>query len=313
MARYYRKRGRSYGRSRTSSKNMRSIKRRRSSYAQQRQLASLQRQVRANKRAVQGNRTRAQWTMNLEGSEAPNLTHMELADGQFYVNALVRPGGWVPLFQTIGTRSALPQGQGTGVMPTQIRLNSINLDLIFTPKNSLVALTPRIVRVWVLKLKPETAQQTLVATGGMSTIGLNAVASPDNDNYGKFVYTTTLNNVEVEGDGLYTQVRFNPACFDIKAYREFTVANIMEETAVTDENEAVTGSISQVLRRTKMHVKCGNALIKSAQGGFRGLNELEIEPLDRYYLCVHVGGFAGDGDNQLEMNSNIMVNTTVTQ
>lgn len=251
--------------------------------------------------------------MNLEGASAPNLTHMELVDGQFYVNALVRPGGWQPLFQTVGTRNALPQGTTSGVPPTQCRLNSIDLDLIFTPKNSMTALTPRIVRVWCLKLKKETAQQTLNATGGMSTLGLNTVSSPTGENEGKFTYLTTLNNVEVGATGLFTQVRFNPACFDIKAYREFTIANIMEETSDEGDNTAITGGIGQVLKRCRMHVKCGNALIKSAQGTYRGLNEIEIEPLDRYYLVVHVGGFAGDSDNAVEMNTNILVNTTVTQ
>lgn len=251
--------------------------------------------------------------MNLEGAGDTNPKHIELTDGQFYVNALVRPGGWLPLFQTFETRNSLPQGTSAGVPATQCRLNSIDIDLIFSPKNSLTALTPRIVRVWVMKLKKETAQQTLNSTSGMSTAGLNSVSSTNNDLFGAFTYLTTLSNSGIPGDsGQYTQVRFNPACFDIKAYREFTVANIMNETA-TDDDVAITGGIGSILKRCRMHVKCGNALIKAAQGTFRGLNEIEIEPMDRYYLVVHVGGFAGDGDNQLEMNTNILVNTTVTQ
>lgn len=283
-------------------------------------IRALQRQVDRNKRLAEASRQTLQYTMNLETPGDPNPTHVDLVDGQFYVNALVRPGGWQPLFQTIATRSALPVTTGTpptastGIMPSEFNLDSIDLDLIFTPKNSITALTPRIVRVWVLKLKRETAMECLQATSGMSTTGLNAISSADNTNYRKYTYITTMSNTdEPEDSGVPTQVRFNPAFFDIKSYREFTLANIMEETAVTDENTGITGGIESVMQRKKIHVNCGGRKIKSGAGGFRGLNELEIEPEDRYYLVAHVGGFAGDGDNQVVMNTNLLVTATSTQ
>jgi len=233
------------------------------------------------------------------------------------VNALVRPGGWTPLFQTLATRSALPTSTTppiSAIMPSEFDLDSIDIDLIFTPKNSLTALTPRVVRVWVLKLKRETAMECLQATAGMSTTGLNAITAVANANYRKYTYITSMSNTDEPADsGLFTQVRFNPAFFDIKAYREFTLANIMEETAVDEENTAVQGSIESVMQRHKIHINCGGRRIKSGSGGFRGLNELEIEPEDRYYLVTHVGGFAGDGDNQVVMNTNLLVTATSTQ
>lgn len=283
-------------------------------------IRALQRQIAANKRLAEANRQTLQYTMQPENGGDPNPYHVDLVDGQFYVNALVRPGGWQALFQTIATRSALPVTAGgsgqfpAGIMPSEFELESMDLDLIFTPKNSITALTPRIVRLWVVKLKRETAMECLQATGGMSTAGLNGLSSNASPNYRRFTYITSMSNTDDPTDsGLFTQVRFNPEFFDVKAYREFTLANIVEETAVTDENTAITGSIDSMLQRQKMHIKCGGLKYKSGGGGFRGLNEQEIEPGDRYYLIAHVGGFAGDGDNQVVMNTNMLVTATTTQ
>jgi hypothetical protein len=42
------------------------------------------------------------------------------------------------------------------------------------------------------------------------------------------------------------------------------------------------------------------------------MTEPEVMPLDRKYLVVHVGGWASDQDNQVHMDTNIVVNMRET-
>merc|ERR1739848_628360 len=86
------------------------------------------------------------------------------------------------------------------------------------------------------------------------------------------------------GGGLPTMVKFNPASFRIHAYREFTIANIMQETAsvVEDEDVAVTNTFN-ALKRCRIRFRT-NTKIKPPQGTWREMQESEIMPLDRKYL-----------------------------
>lgn len=280
-------RRRNFGRRRRRTSRLRYIKRKTGARSQARQIASLERRV---SQLAKESSQYAQWTMAPEGGGG--ATGIDLVNGQFYVNALVRPNGWIPLFQTAGLT-----GASTAIAVNKMKITSFDLQFVFSPKNSLTALTPRIVRVYLMKLKKETAQDTLQATTGMSTAGLNAAAAADN----QLIYKTTTDG------GLDTMVKFNPAAFDIKAYREFTVANIIQETAVPDEDDTVTNT-SDALQRCRMFHTAGNEL-KAPKGTVRELNELEIMPLDRWYVVVHVGGWGNDGDNQIRMDTNWFVNS----
>ena len=177
---------------------------------------------------------------------------------------------------------------------------SFDIQMIFSPKNSLTALTPRICRVYVLSLKSETAQDTLANTGGMNTAGLNS-STP-----GAYTHVTNSDG------GLPTLVKFNPAAFKIHAYREFTLANIVQETAqpLEDEDVPITNT-RDALKRCRIRLKT-NTKIKPPQGTWREMTEPEIMPLDRKYLVVHVGGWAADQDNQVHMDTNIVVNMRET-
>jgi hypothetical protein len=104
--------------------------------------------------------------------------------------------------------------------------------------------------------------------------------------------------------------KLNPAAFKIHHYREFTLANIMQETAVPDEDTAVTNTFNQ-LKRMRMFLQCGNHL-KPPQGKWSQISEGEVMPLDRKYLIVHVGGWANDEDNQVRMDTNIISTITTT-
>lgn len=282
---------RRYRKRSSATRNLKHIKNRKSARSQQLQLTSLQRQLTATKNKLRDRAQYSQWEIPLEPSTLGNST--DLVNGEFYVCGLTRPAAMTGLFQSTISGGQQPP---TGIASNIAHYKSWDIQLLFSPKNSLTALTPRIVRVYVLSLKPETAQDTLAGTGGMNTLGLNNATAG--------VYTHVTNS----DGGLPTLVKFNPAAFKIHAYREFTLANIVQETAsVIDPSEddvAITNT-GDALKRVRIKLN-SNTKIKPPQGTWREMTEPEIMPLDRKYLVVHVGGWAGDQDNDVHMDTNII-------
>lgn len=273
-----------------SRRNTKYIKRAKSAGAQQKQILSVQRQVSSLKNKVNMRAQYAQYFLELQGGVGVQFAQINLPDGQFYVNPLMRPSDFAatPLFQATSTSDE----------PNKCIVKSFDIQCVFSPKNSLTALTPRIVRVWTVSLRKETAQEVLQGTSQMTTIGLNAAPN------GKY-----YQNTFVDG-GLATMIKFNPAAFKVHHYREFTIANIMQETATVDDDTAVTNTFNS-LKRMRIYLKCGNHL-KPPQGKWSQISEGEVMPLDRKYFIVHVGGWANDSDNQVRMDTNIVVTTRVT-
>ncbi len=271
-----------------SRKNTKYIKRAKSSTAQQKQILSVQRQVVSLKNKVRDRAQYAQFKCPIEQGTGPQNMQIELPAGQFYVNNLVRPSSWGSLFQTTA------QAQDSN----KVILRGWDIQMVFSPKNSLTALTPKIVRVYVVSLRDETAQDTLSGTSNMSTAGFNAAANG-------LYYENTFTD-----GGYATMVKLNPASFKIHAYREFTVANIMQETAEPDDDVAVTNTFN-ALKRVRIYLKTGMKL-KPATGLWKNMTENDIMPKDRRYLIVHTGGWGGDGDNTVQMDTNIVVNSRVT-
>ncbi len=286
MVKYHTRRTRKY---RTqAAKNKKSATMKRGAKAQQKQILSLQRQVNATKQKLDDRIQYAQFFSPIEGGTGVQTAQIELTDNEFYVTNLMRPSTWDAIFQT--TDSAEQSNKAI--------VRNFDIQLVFSPKNSLTALTPRIIRVWCISLKDETAQDTLNGTNGMSTTGLNAAAN------GLYYQNTFVNG------GLATMVKFNPGAFKIHHYREFTVANIVNESATPDDDVAVTNT-KDALKRVRIHWTCGNKL-KPATGFWSAMSEFEVLPKDRKYLVVHVGGWADDGDNGIHMDTNIVALTRAT-
>jgi hypothetical protein len=280
----------------SATKNLKFIKNRKGARSQQLQMVSLQRQLTATKNKLRDRAQWSQWELPLEPSTLGNSVDLE--NGEFYVVGLTRPAAMTGLFQSTtggGTIPPIP-----AIAANIAHYKSFDIQMIFSPKNSLTALTPRICRVYVLSLKSETAQDTLANTGGMNTAGLNS-STP-----GAYTHVTNSDG------GLPTLVKFNPAAFKIHAYREFTLANIVQETAqpLEDEDVPITNT-RDALKRCRIRLKT-NTKIKPPQGTWREMTEPEIMPLDRKYLVVHVGGWAADQDNQVHMDTNIVVNMRET-
>ena len=220
------------------------IKKRKGAKAQSKQIMTLHRQV----KALRADTTHhAQWTMPLEGATGNSV---DLVDGQFYVSSLVRPFAYQPLFQST-ILSGIPTAPGIYFTAQRARLNSMSFSIVFSPTDSLIALAPRMLNFYILKLKDETASDVLQKTTGMSTAGLNAAAALNS-------------NLVLRDDlagGLSTLIRWNPAAFEVKYQKTLKIANIVNETILPPDPAGVQDvpitNTHDALRRFHFNVKMG--------------------------------------------------------
>ncbi len=275
-------------------RNKKYIKRARGSYAQQKQLLSLQRQTNYIKTKVQDRAQYAQFFVPLDEADGgTNGEQKTLPNGSFYVTDLVKPAGFANIFQAASVVR----------LPNKFQFVNYDIQLLFSPKNSEAALTPRIVRVYVLGLRPETAQTTLNETSQMTSAGLNNAPTS------QFWYAP-----ESDG-GLNTLVKFNPAAFKIHAYREFLMGNILNETSQepVEENQ-LSANVNDPIKRARIRFPMRNKL-KVPSGTWATMVPAQLMPHDRRFLVVHVGGWGGpgvDGDNEVVMNANIITTGRLT-
>lgn len=285
MARYPRRRN---NRRRRGGSKLSKIRRNTGAKSQSRQIAHLSRQV---TQLTKESSQYAQWAVSVDGDD----TGVDLIDGAFYSKCISCPAYWEAIFQTVSLA-----GSTAAATANKCKITGWDIQALFTPQDSRVSLTQRVIRCWVMKLRKETAADTLAQTVNMSTLGINANATANSN----LIYRTEA------GGGELTMVKWNPAAFNVLGYREFTLANIIEETAIPDENTSVTVS-GDVMKRIRMKIPCASEL-KPASGTFAEMSEVELMPMDRYFLVFHVGGFAADGvENGVRVDANICVNTKV--
>ena len=147
-------------------RNKSSILKSKSAGAQQKQLKSLQNQVTTLKKVSNLRVQYAQYYLSLADGVGSDESQIDLPNGEFYVNPLMRPSDFAanPVFQATATSDE----------PNKCIVKNFDIQAVFSPKNSLTALTPRIIRVWTVSLRKETAQETLQGTAQMSSQGFNA-------------------------------------------------------------------------------------------------------------------------------------------
>lgn len=286
------------GRRRTTDfRNKKFIKNSKTAKSQQKQIMSIQRQLTATKRKVRDRAQWSQWTLPLE--PASTGSQIDLTDGEFYVVGLTRPAAMTGIFQSTNAQGQPPV---TALNSNIATYRSCDIQLLFSPVDSLTPMTPRIIRVYVVSLKKDTAADTLQLTNGMNSAGLNAVAPG------------VLTHITNSDGGVATLVKLNPAAFRIHHYREFTLANIVQETAVVpdpdSENVAITNT-GDALKRVRIRMRM-NTKIKPATGRWPQMTEADIMPTERKFLIVHVGGWASLASTTVHMDSNIVFNMRET-
>lgn len=273
-------------------KNKKSIMKSRSAPAQQKQLLSLQRQVK--KLAMQEAKEQVYTTMAI-GQQSINLEQPTTSVPVFQVFRLTEPQNWTSIFST--DQRVMDQRKAI--------IRQYNLYMKLSPANSLVTLTQADVQMWLVKLKPESAQQLINDTNNLDQLTLGQAPQ------GVYWYST------INDAGYYDHVRLNPKYFDIKEYRFASLQNIMQET------ETVEGDVNVVDPRSvkkfiNIKHKC-KTTIENVRGDPRILPPLDVPESwsvmderqimlnDRFYLITHVGGYASQA-NEVNLTANWTVN-----
>ncbi len=247
------------------------------------QIHSLQKQVNYLKKKTSQAFQYTKFNMPiLQENLLPPVARTDEDTEAFNVFPLTQPNQWTEIFST----------QETVIQQKACLVTNVRIEAWFTPKNSLTPLTQKWVNVWLVALKPEAAAQTLNQTNNLTTTannnGLNA------QKQGEFFFTRS-------SDGPFSSMPLlNPRVFKIYQHRRFQIANITQEE-MGDEDVAVV-DYDRISQRIIMNQRLGTKI--ATQTGIHGtaetwkdLNQFQCQQTDRLYLITHVGGYANDGDN----------------
>lgn len=209
--------------------------------------------------------------------DAGNTT---LANGKWHIRPLCVPANWTQQFQA---SAELDTKQN-------VQLYSCNIQLFHRPTDSLIPLTMKFVTLYIVKLKRETALQTLEDTAYMSTPAGNTTGFNDANVKGRIWETQPI--------GLTNECfpTLNRDCFTVIKKKQFKIQNIIQLTAATDATAEAFPDVAVstppfTFKQTNMYMKCFNT-IRSGRGDktWKELQEDELDTADRYYLLTHVGG-----------------------
>ena len=209
--------------------------------------------------------------------DAGNTT---LVNGKWHIRSLMVPSNWTQQFQA---SNELDSNQ-------KISLYSCNIQLFHRPTDSLIPLTAKFVTVYLVKLKRETAIQTLEATGFMSTPTDTTEGFNSEDNKGRLWETQPI--------GLTYECfpSLNRDCFQVIRKRQFKIQNIIQLTAATSATVEAAPDVAVTtppftFKQSNMYMKAYNT-IQSGRGdkSWKEMTEDDLQPTDRYYLLTYVGG-----------------------
>lgn len=227
-----------------------------------RRMFKLERKVRSNR----------QW-----GTYELNAGNTVLTNGAWHIRSLVEPTQWISCFQAT---DKIDKNQN-------VQLYSCNIQLFHRPTDSLLPLTMKFVTVYLVKLKRETALQTLEDTGQMTTP--SATTGFNNTTNKKHLWDTQDIGLSFEAFP-----ELNRGCFQVIKKKQFKIQNIIQLTAGTDPADSGDVAVTTppfTFKQTDMYMRCYNT-IRSGRGDkpWKDMAEEDLDPMDRYYLLTHVGG-----------------------
>lgn len=260
-------------------------------YTQKKQIMSLQKQVNSVTRKLAPLWQYTKFDMPIAVTNLlPPITRTQESEDSFYIFHLLQPNVWEEIFSSNDTSTA----------PKRAVLKHCRIDAYFTPKNSTTALTQKWVNVWLVSLKKENAAHILNNTNNLDTTaadeGLNATAQ------GEYYHTRN-------SSGPFSSMPLlNPKVFKIHQHRSFRMQNIMQEEeqgGVTEEDVDIVDP-DKSMKRVLMNQRLNTTLVtasgaKSDEATWKEMTEQNTEQTDRLYIVTHVGGYAEDGDNGVNM------------
>ncbi|AXH78538.1 MAG: hypothetical protein [Circular genetic element sp.] len=232
--------------------------------SQAKQINKLANDLRVVKRKQNATRQYAQYTFSMDNVELGLTTN-----NGWSVEKLVQPSDWEGKFQA-STEVA---------NANKITVRNLRMELYFSPTDSILPLTPKIITVFLVRLRPETAMDLLNETAQMSSAGFGS-----NDNENKYWHTQDI------GLSYPTIASISPGAFDVIKVKRFQVQNIVQETAVTAETDTAVTTPAGTYRRFVWYHRMGNLIKSSASNKWKDLDSDEIAIKDRLYLIIHQGG-----------------------
>ncbi|AXQ66294.1 MAG: putative capsid protein [Cressdnaviricota sp.] len=272
-----------YGKNKNLSKV--NIMTKKSAKSQAYQINSLVNKVKALEKKQKQTRQYCQFSKAIQNVDLPLLTN-----SGFQIENLVDPAGWDALFQS----------NNEVENSNKLTMRSCSMEFYFRIVNSLLPCTPKIITVFLVKLREETAIELLNDTGQLSTaaFGVNANSG---------VYWETI-PVGLTEDAL---CKLSPSAFKILKVKKFQLQNIIEDTAIVDEDTSVT-SVKGTFKRFSWNIRCGNLLKSAANKKWKDMTPLDVSIKDRLYLIVHQGGAGAlappETDNGVNMSVNCIFN-----
>ncbi len=257
---------------------------------QKKQIYTLQKQVNTLKKKTSSAFQYTKFNYTISTIDLlPPITRAEEDNDAFNVFNLMQPNSWEEIFST----------NETVVQQKQCYVTNVRIEAYFTPKNSVTALTQKWVNVWLVSLHKEAASQCLNQTNNLITTqnnnGLNA------QKQGEFYYTRNSN-------GPYSSMPLlNPKVFKIHQHRRFSIGNIMQEEAqlVMDDDIPVHNyhlATKRMLMNQRLNTKIATQTgIHGTAETWKDLNQFQIEQTDRLFLITHIGGYAEDTDNGVNL------------
>lgn len=241
-----------------------------SAKSQANQIVKLQKQLTYVKKNVKDNRKWAQYELNAGGATLEN--------GKWRITSLVDPSQWAARFQA----------NDEIANNTKVNLHSIDVQLYYRPTDSVIPLTAKLVTVYFLKLRKETALQTLEDSAQMTTAGWNQTPL---DDHMKNKYWNTQ-DIGLSYEALPT---LNKGAFKVLGKRQFQVQNIIQNTAATSAGSELAPDVAVTtpqgtFKRCHFHIKVKNLIKSGILSSWKSMGEGDIQPLDRYYIATHVGG-----------------------